>query len=117
MTKILYVPACTFTQKIMAKGSAEKAAWSDDAITPILELAEELNITLKPLPFTESEFLGLDRDPMGMKGYEALDGFTDYATIKAEEFARKIKEDNVIGILGMSYSPACTVKIQYPPKK
>ena len=122
MAKIVYVPACVFDQRMMARGLPEKADWPNGPISPILNEIYTCGFEPRALPCTETEFVGPDREPMSKTRYSELPGFTEHCQAAAERLAGTITDEEkqgnkVVGILGMSYSPACAFRVQYPPKK
>jgi len=117
--KFIFVPFCLMCQAFQARGIVRFGFSS--TIKPIMDelLNHDVNIIQMPCP--ESQLggyeKGLRRNPQGISQYNTSE-FIEICERVATEVAEMIKGIlssgyTVVGILGMEYSPSCSIKLQY----
>jgi len=120
--KFIFIPFCLICQSFQAQGIV-RYGWTA-AIKPVIEeiLRAEVNIIQMPCP--ESQFggyeKGLKRSPKGIQQYD-IPEFKKICQDSALRVVEQIKailanSYEVVGILGIEYSPSCSTKIQYSPR-
>lgn len=121
--RFVLVPFCALAQSFQAK-SLVKYEWKGN-LKPILKLLIDRDVNIIQMPCAETYFYGfakgLNREPAGRKHYNTEE-FREFCASQARDTIEMIEQiiENkytVVAILGMEYSPACAVKMQYPPKK
>jgi len=112
--RCVFLAHCLLAQCVRANGLAK---YYRGPVTPVIEfcLQHEINMMQFPCPETlfPSNHTGVPREPHGKSYYERL-GFRDYCRSIARDQAAYIKKIgdsglNVLGIIGMDFSPACAV--------
>jgi predicted secreted protein len=117
--KFIFVPFCLICQAFQAQGIVRYGFKA--TIKPIVEeiLRHDINIVQMPCP--ESQLggykQGLKRGPKGIEQYDTPE-FREICQRLASETVEMIKGIlangyEVVGILGIEYSPSCAVKLQH----
>ncbi|MBU4205022.1 hypothetical protein KKE19_03445 [Patescibacteria group bacterium] len=120
--RFIFVPFCLLCQAFQARGIVRFGFSS--VIKPIFDelLKHDLNIIQMPCP--ESRLggyeKGLQRGPRGIEDYNTPE-FLAICDVAANEVLQMIKAIinngfEVVGILGLEYSPSCSVLLQYSNK-
>ena len=113
--KFVFVPFCLLAQAYQAQGIVKHKYGG--AISPIVQIFLDNKVNIIQMPCFEAFYLGLIRKPMGYTKYN-----TGRFKKLCDEEARRIAEQiqsliknnyEVIGILGMEYSPACATSFIY----
>lgn len=119
--KFIFIPFCLICQAFEAKGLIKKYP---AIIKPILEKLIENDINLIQLPCPESQFGGyknsLSRVPKSIKKYDnpKFRSFCHKLSLDTIDMIKAIIYNNykIIAILGIEYSPACSINYQYTEK-
>lgn len=118
------VPFCVLAQSFHAKGLV-KYDWRG-VVKPIMQTLIDRDVNVIQMPCMETMYnggpaIGLNREPKGMKHYDVPE-FREFCRNEAQKVFDQVSGIfesgyRVAAIMGMEYSPSCSVKIQYPPKK
>jgi len=116
--KFIFIPFCLICQSFQAKGIVRFGFSA--TIKPVIEeiLKHDVNIVQMPCP--ETQLSGLEREPKSFDDYntEEFISLCDKLTDQVVEQIKAILSKNfqVMAILGMEYSPSCSVSLQYTNK-
>lgn len=120
--KFIFVPFCVLCQAFQAQGIVRygyKAVMKP--VTDIL-IANDINIIQMPCPESQLGGIleGLKRGPKSITGYDT-DTFRTLCkklAIKLVEMINGIQNSGyiILGILGVEFSPSCSIKLQYSNK-
>ena len=117
--KFIFVPFCLLCQAFQARGLVRLGFTS--IITPILNELLKHDVNLIQLPCPESKLggyrEGLKRKPKGISQYDTPE-FRRLCENEAREVAEMAEGIisngyEVVGILGVEYSPSCATEFQY----
>ena len=118
----IFVPFCLLSQAFQAQGLV-KYEWRG-TLRPIMEELIKKDVNIIQMPCPETLFFGikdgLKRKSLGIKYYDTPE-FRKHCLSLAEGVVKMIEDIiqagyRVIGILGIEYSPACAVELQYTPR-
>jgi len=120
--KIIFIPFCLICQSFQARGIVHFGFSSK--ISPVVDeiLKHDVNIIQMPCP--ESQFggyeQGLKREPKGFDEYDTSE-FVSLCDKLSDQVMEQIKAITnngfeVLGVLGMEYSPSCSIALQYTRK-
>ena len=120
--KFVLIPFCLMSQAFQAEGIV-RHGWRG-VIKPIMQELIDQDINIIQMPCPESLYggyeQGLKRKPKGIKDYNNEEFRSHCNKIAVETInmikAMRINGYEVIAILGIEYSPSCSVKIQYTNK-
>jgi predicted secreted protein len=117
--RFAFVPFCLICQAFQAKGIVRFGFSS--TIKPVVEelLKQEVNIIQMPCP--ESKFGGLEhglgRSPKGIREYDVSEfhNLCVHEAVNVVGMIKAIKANGfeVLAILGLEYSPSCSINLQY----
>jgi predicted secreted protein len=116
--KFIFIPFCLVCQAFQAKGIVRFGFAA--TIKPVIEemLRHDVNIVQMPCP--ETQLFGLEREPKSFDDYntEEFISLCDKLSGQVTEQIKAILSKNfqVVAILGMEYSPSCSVSLQYTNK-
>jgi len=120
--RFILVPFCLICQAFQAKGIVRFGFSS--VIKPVLDeiLDNDLNIIQMPCPesMLGGYSQGLSREPKGIKAYnnpeflQICEKIAQEVTIMIEGILSNGYE--IVAILGMEYSPSCSINLQYSEK-
>jgi predicted secreted protein len=120
--KFIFIPFCSLAQAFHASGLV-KFDWCG-TITPVINEIVKKDINIIQMPCPESLFpnleIGLVRAPKSYSKYDTPD-FRAHCMKLAQDVLTQIKAIlnngyEIIGIIGIEYSPSCAVNIQYSNK-
>jgi len=120
--KFIFIPFCAICQAFQARGIVRFGFSS--VIDPVLNEIRKHDVNIIQMPCPESCLggyeQGLKRGPKGFDEYNTPE-FLSICRKLASEAAEQIKAIvangyEIIGILGMEYSPSCAVSLQYARK-
>ena len=118
----IFIPFCLLSQAFHAQGLV-KYEWRG-TLRPIMEELIKKDVNIIQMPCPETLFFGikdgLKRKPLGIEYYDTPE-FRKHCLSLAESVVKIIEEIiqagyQVIGILGIEYSPSCAVELQYTPR-
>lgn len=116
--RFIFIPFCLICQAFQARGIVRHGFSS--TIKPIMEeiLKHDLNIVQMPCP--ESQEKGLKREPQSLAEYNTPK-FLFLCDKLADQVVDQIKaiianDFEVVAILGIEFSPACSISLQYSNK-
>ncbi len=120
--RFIFIPFCLICQAFQAQGIVRHGYSA--TIKPIVEeiLRHEINIIQMPCP--ESRLggyeNGLKRGPKGISKYDTPE-FREVCQRSASEVTDMIKailanDYKIVAILGIEFSPSCSIKLQYSNK-
>lgn len=120
--KFVFIPFCLICQAFQAKGIV-RFGWRG-VIKPIVEELVKQDINLIQMPCPESLFggykKGLERNPKGINAYDTLEfrNLCNKLALETVDMIKAIRSNgyNIIAILGIEYSPSCSVGLQYTNK-
>ncbi|SYZ71926.1 conserved hypothetical protein [Candidatus Zixiibacteriota bacterium] len=117
--KFIFIPFCLICQAFQAQGIV-RYGWRA-VIKPIIEEILQHDLNLIQMPCPESQLggyvSGLKRGPNGIEQYDTPE-FREICHRLASEMALMIRGllasgYEIVAILGIEYSPSCSIKIQY----
>ena len=117
--KFIFIPFCLICQSFQAQGIVRYGYRA--VIKPIVEEILRQDISIIQMPCPESQLggyeQGLKRRPKGIEQYNTSE-FRDICQRLALEMVKIIKailanDYKIVAILGIEYSPSCSIKIQY----
>jgi len=120
--RFIFIPFCFICPAFQAEGIV-KDSWAK-TVKPVVEVLVEQDVNIVQMPCPESLFGGLKknlkRQPASIIKYDNPD-FRRHCHKLALETAKSIKAIlssgyQVVAILGLEYSPACSTKLQYTNK-
>lgn len=108
MSKFIFTSHCILAQSIMA---GDKTC-GPQQVKSVLQWAMDKDINICQMPCPEALYEGVSRDPHGFKHYNTPE-FRSHCNKIAQGQARYILEligagHNVLGVLGVVFSPACS---------
>lgn len=122
-TVFVFVPFCLTCQAFQARGIVRYGF--ESVIRPILDELIRCNVNIVQMPCPESQLggltVGLQRLPRGIQQYDTPE-FRDICIKSAVAVADQIVAIQSVGytvacILGIEYSPSCSVRNQYLGKR
>lgn len=110
--KAIAVAGCILHQSLMARNCETSPA----IIKNVIKWALRNDVGLLPWTCPETTFVGLPRRTKGIEGYRKL-GMENHAANLSDPFAEYVKIQieggiDVLGIVGISFSPACSAARQ-----
>lgn len=102
--RTVFVSGCHVCPSIMAKPPTNRKVLAP----PLIQWAQDNDIDIVPMRCPETEFVGSERQPKGRAYYNKLPGFRDHCKVIAEfEAKHMLVVGGVIGVIGITTSPAC----------
>lgn len=100
----VFVSGCHLCPSLMAKAPTNEA----QLVPALIQWAEKNDIEIIPMQCPETHYAGSNRKQKGRAYYDKAPGFRDLCIFIAIEEADRIAvHGNVIGIVGVTTSPAC----------
>ncbi len=104
----VFIAHCMLAQTVRAEGCAKAPA----AIKRVIEFLMEHEINIMQMPCPESIAMGIEREKHGKKWYEA-NGFRPVCkdiALNQVNYMLALQQagKKVIGVIGVTYSPACS---------
>jgi len=117
--RFVFIPFCLICQAFQARGIVRLGFSS--VINPIMDEIFDNDVNIIQMPCPESQLGGMEeglkRDPKSLKGYDTPE-FLSLCDGLADQVVSQIKaiianDFEVLAILGIEFSPSCSVSLQY----